>query len=757
MLQYKWNSTTIKTNIQANSMIELFNKINPKIGAFDTETTGLHIIKDKPFLFQFGFLDTNHKIGYTYAVDLEKQPKLATAVIKVWNKLAANLDIYLGHNVGFDLNMLQNINLEYSAPNISDTMAWIRHAHDALTLANGGPPLALKDYASRYITAEAKNHEQELARERTDIAKIYNNKLKDRLKVLGKPPEQYGYKSYTLSVVHDMFKDPIIEAQDLEPNIREIYLKWLKEDIPDWLRPKITALVESDMIPYNKLNREKLTTYAHMDIILTLEVYLQCQKAVESRGTIKGIEYENQLIYPLVRMERVGFPIDKEYLEASRIRLKNYIKEVRKKLYNLAGREFQIGQHSLVKDLLLNDFDLDVPSTGNDVLGDVVAQLKVTKPDHSAIEFIDLIQELRTLEKWYSAYILRFQKSLNNCDRIYPTINSVGTVSGRCTSDWQQMPKEAIVDCNGNELFHPRKIVKCKLVSIDFSQVELRVQALYTILVGDPDLHMLRAYSPYKCKRIVDDGSIGCGLNQYHFEEYDYKNPKHVNNWNQKDKDGNSIWLHDEDNTPWEPVDLHGKTTEMATGLTPKDPEFKKLRTLIGKKVNFAKNYGAQRGKIRTMFPDKTEEEIDRINGAYYAAFPGVKTYHNYCYARADNYDYTENLFGIKYYGLSGHKLINTLVQGSAAYYLKEKIIAIDKYIRDKHLKTQLMFQIHDELLFIVPPEEADEVYNFKAIMENTDGWYVPIVAEVDASNTTWAEKKPMKDVKQIEQVLKGE
>jgi DNA polymerase I-like protein with 3'-5' exonuclease and polymerase domains len=65
------------------------------------------------------------------------------------------------------------------------------------------------------------------------------------------------------------------------------------------------------------------------------------------------------------------------------------------------------------------------------------------------------------------------------------------------------------------------------------------------------------------------------------------------------------------------------------------------------------------------------------------------------------------------------------------------------------------MFQIHDELLFIVPPEEAEEIYKIKAIMEDTHGWYIPIVAEVDASNTTWAEKKPMDNIEQIKEVLK--
>ena len=745
MYQYKWISTTITTNVQANAMLQLVKGVAPKVGAFDTETTGLHITQDKPFLFQFGFLDEAHRTGYTYAVDLEKQPELAKQVIKAWHTVAKQLDIYLGHNVGYDLHMLQNIGLPYEEPNISDTMAWIRHAHDALTPANGGPPLSLKDYSARYISADAKFHEQTLARERTEIAKMYNNRLKERLKVLGIPPEKYGYKSYTLSVIHEMFKDPIIEAEDLAPDVKEIYLQWFNEDLPEYLQNKVTALVESDMIPYNLLNRETLTTYAHMDIQLTLEVYLKTKVAVEARQGMRGIQVENDLIYPLVRMERVGFPIDKEYLEESRLRLKEYIKVVRQKLYDMAGTEFQIGQHAMVKSLLANDFNLEVESTGSDVLGDRVAQLKISEPNHPAIAFIDLIQELRTLEKWYSAYILRFQKSLSNCDRIYPTINSVGTVSGRCTSDWQQMPKDAILDCDGNELFSPRKIVRCKLVSIDFSQVELRVQALYTILVQDPDLNMLRAYSPYKCYKMVGDKRV----------EYDYANPIHVGLWDERDTEGHSVWRHIEDDQPWEAVDLHGKTTEMATGLTKADPEFKSLRSKIGKRVNFAKNYGAQRGKIRTMFPDKTEEEITRINDAYYNAFPGVKTYHSYCYERAANYDHTTNLFGVSYWGLSGHKLINTLVQGSAAYYLKEKILAIDKYIRDKNLKSKLMFQIHDELLFIVPPEEVQEVFAFKAIMEDTHGWYIPIIAEIDASNTTWAEKQPMDNIDQIKEILK--
>ena len=56
MIQCLWKHITIKTQEQVSKLITLLKTVKPEIGAFDTETTGLHIINDKPFLFQFGFL-----------------------------------------------------------------------------------------------------------------------------------------------------------------------------------------------------------------------------------------------------------------------------------------------------------------------------------------------------------------------------------------------------------------------------------------------------------------------------------------------------------------------------------------------------------------------------------------------------------------------------------------------------------------------------------------------------------------------------
>jgi DNA polymerase-1 len=227
MLQAKWTSVTITTNQQANDMVALFKKLQPEIGGHDTETTGLHIINDKPFVYQFGFLNPNNKEGYTYLVDIERQPILAYMVIQIWQtKLAPTLKIYFGHNIKYDLHMDTNAGQPYLIENLSDTMFYIRYAHDALTPKNGGPPLKLKDYAAQYIDYKAKQHERLLDSEKSQIAKELNMHLKLRLKNKV-PPIEYGARTYTLAVLEEIFKDPVSDYTDLPQDIQGIYLDWL--------------------------------------------------------------------------------------------------------------------------------------------------------------------------------------------------------------------------------------------------------------------------------------------------------------------------------------------------------------------------------------------------------------------------------------------------------------------------------------------------------------------------------------------------
>ena len=239
-MKYQWHKITLINNTQVQNLITLLRKIKPTVGAFDTETTGLHIINDKPFLFQFGFLVPDKPEGYTFAVDIERQPEFAKNVIKIWHSYAKHLKIYLGHNVKFDLHMLQNLGLPYTTENLSDTQFYIRYAHDALHPEEGGPPLGLKEYASRYIDINAKTHEKLLGTEKTEQVKAYHNALRRRLASC-KIPEGYKdkYKSFTIALINDLFKDPILDIEDLPEDIQHAYTEWKINDLPLYLQYRV--------------------------------------------------------------------------------------------------------------------------------------------------------------------------------------------------------------------------------------------------------------------------------------------------------------------------------------------------------------------------------------------------------------------------------------------------------------------------------------------------------------------------------------
>ena len=735
MLKYQWTNLTISSRSDFKQLKNIVNDIQPEYGAVDTETDGLHIKESRPFLVQFGFLDMPRLKGYTFAIDLENV-SFADEVLTYWESVAHNLKLYMGHNIKFDLHMLANIGHEYTDSNLTDTMFYIRYGHDALHPEEGGPPLGLKEYATRYITRDAKLHENKLIREKAQLTKDYNLRLKNMLNRSGaKVPD--GAKSFTLKVIDDLFKDCIFDITDLPEDMRTVYIDWI-HTLPLYLQHKVQSLVKSDMIRYNDLNRENLITYAHYDIVYTLEIWASLQHIIHNRDQQVAIDIENKCILPWYEMERTGFHADIEYLEDCRIKMKNYIKKQRKEFYELAGYELAVGQHATIKKILKEKFSIELEKTNDESLA--LLKNSVGKED-PVYRFISLLQELRTLEKWYSVYIVRFQKDLQHTDTLYTSINQVGTVSGRITSDFQQFPKKGIKDEMGNDLFHPRKVIKTNtaIVYLDYSQIELRFQALYTLLLGKPDKNMCRAYMPWSCYRIENGEKIYFRTNH----------PQDIKTYK------NYTWYHCEDDEKWEPVDVHGATTLAAfPGLKKTDPEYHDLR-YIGKRVNFAKNYGAELTRIKQMFPDKTDEECKRINEAYYKAFPGIKNYHQYCIRRAAEYSNTENLFHVRYYNVSGHKLKNMLIQGSAAFFLKWKIIMLYEYCKRNNIKTRFQMQIHDELSWEYDPADPPEIFFiFKEIMEDWQAAAIPIIADMEITTSTWADKVEVETLEELKKEI---
>ncbi len=689
---------------------------------FDTETTGLNPVRSMPFLYQCGWYSEEKSKGITIILELDKiQPNVSRLFIKAWQNLTAKAPVYLGHHIVFDMHMMSNfgtpLNPEVNT-NITDTQFYIRASSDAVQVDKGGEPLGLKDWATRHITKDAKDFEKELKQERTKIAQAYNKQLQVAT----------GWKKRAFD---DFFKDKLNEACDLPPEIQDAYARW-HDSLPAYLQPLVSSTVESDMIRYDTLNRDNVKKYGHLDVVYTLLCYRLCCPVVKVRQNEELICRESEQLYYLRDMEREGFDVDAQYILDCKAKMRAYILRRRKDLDLLAGQHVDVGQHALIKTILKEQFCMDVESTGQEQLEQLVSDLKRDNEHEDCIEFIETLLELRTLQKWYSTYIRRFEIEIKDGPKIYTSINQVGAVSGRVTCDFQQFPKGGIVTIDGEELFHPRKMIIVTeeypaIVYLDYSQVELRLQALYTYLLGEADLNLCRAYMPYKCHR--QDGT-----------------PYNPETDGKLAYDGG--WYLDESNEPWTPTDVHGATTKHAFDITEDDPRFHDLR-YVGKRVNFAKNYGASLTRISQMFPEYSIEQCKKIDEAYYKAFPGVKKYHEACFQWA-NLPYMDNLYGIKYYGVSGHNLRNTLVQGSAAYFLKDRIVAVNKYLHEHKCKSKWIMQIHDELQFKWSREDDPKIFfDIKEIMQDSES-QVPIIADMEVTTTNWKNKVEVENYEQL-------
>lgn len=728
MLRFEWVFKEVDSVEDIFDMAALWNQSNPSAAAFDTETTGLHIIHDKPFLYQCGWVDEETDKGQVFIFDISTHSEyIVNLFFNVWHNCVKNAKHFLGHNIKFDLHMVANIGYPYTGDNVDDTTFYIRLGNNAVQQKDGGVPMKLKDYAAQFITSKAKMHEKILKEERATQAAQYNSILISRL-------NRVGVQRWSKKRLDEVFvKDAVADYTVLSYEEQQAYLDWRSCDLPIYLQ-HVHKIVEPDDISYAKLNRKNVKLYAGFDIVYTLEIFYSLKDIVETRGNTQAILYERRIIRPLYDMERVGFKIDVAYMQQAEQSVKNYIIECRSKLELLIGQQLRVGQHAKLKEVIEKKLNAPINSTCKEDLIQIRVQLIREHRADEVVQIIGLINELRTLEKWYSTYIIRFIKALHKEDRIYTQINQVGTVSGRVTSDFQQFPKKGIQTSEGVHLFSPRKAVIVSggdydgIVYLDYSQIELRFQALYTILVGHPDLNLCRAYMPYKC----------CTQQGVYF---DPRNTEHIK------QAYTTEWFKEEDGKPWTPTDVHGATTEKAFDITPEDPSFHDLR-YVGKRVNFAKNYGAKYNKIYEMFPEFDEERVHKIDDAYYAAFPGVKRYHEYCYELAKAQAYATNLFGVKYWGVTGHKLINMLVQGSAAYFLKWKIYEIWKYSKDNDVKSKFQMNIHDELSWEKHKDDTEIFTIFQNIMQDWADGPVPIVADMELTASTWEAKEEVKYVK---------
>ena len=671
---------------EAISLLAFDTETNTKIDMSKRDASNIDIMHDKPFLLQFGF-------GHTvYLVDFRVSGIHTDTALEVFDELRKRATLCLAHNIKFDINMLYNIGYGANFTNACDTMSIARLALESKSEREGGYSMGLKPLAARLLGTSYADAGREID---AALRTLWEQKLKE-LALLLKP-----YK-ISRRQINDTLKDVTGSMDEYTEEVQEIWYRWN-------IRSRVS---------YADVDPEVMWRYGATDVILVLELANMLLPIVRDKNQMDVLKREIALVMPLVRMERTGYTVDKQYLIRCKSALVFEINQIKEQNFRIAGEWIKPNQHLAIKDMLLRKFGYDLESTDKNKMH-ILIQTDKPMPDE-AKKYLENVIYLRTLEKWIATYLNPMLYKLNSSGdtKVYTMYNPNGAVSGRFTSNFQQFPKNGIYSKLGDfELFHPRRMFTvgkdfAELAYIDYSQVELRLQAEYTHYVthGYGDVNMLRAYLPFKCTKSGDD------------------------------------WIEDDTGEVWKGVDLHTQSTCNAfPDVDVNSPEFKKLR-YVGKRVNFALIYGASLRKVQEAVADADPEVVAKLYHGFHDRFKGVAAYGNWVSSQWINSPdgHVTNLLGRRYYikdTKDVYKLNNYLIQGSAADMIKLAIIKIDNMLLKGGYKTRLQGCIHDELCVCVAEGEHDVLYKIKHIMENTIKTFVPIVAEIEVTNTTWADK----------------
>ena len=393
--------------------------------------------------------------------------------------------------------------------------------------------------------------------------------------------------------------------------------------------------------------------------------------------------YENldlPLVPVLLRMEEVGVRVDSDLLREQSSRLAVQIDDLAEKVYASSGHRFNINSPKQLGDVLFNKMDLPKPlkygkgkvvSTAQDVLEELAVNHEIAA----------WVLEHRQLMKLKGTYLDALPLLADTNGRIHSTFNQVGTATGRLSStnpNLQNIPirtavgreiRAAFIAAPGN-----------KLMSADYSQIELRLMAHFS---QDPLL--LDAYRTGK--------------------------------------------------------DIH---TLTAAEVFEVDPETMDKETRArAKAVNFGIVYGISPFGLAAQLNIDQKTARDYIE-RYFDRYKGVAAFIERTLEEVRRTQSVRTAFGRNrpipdiqsrnpnQRGFAERTAVNTPLQGTAADLIKLAMLKIDEEIRRRKLQSRMTLQVHDELLFDVVPEEADEMQELvKREMESAATFSIPIVADI--------------------------
>ena len=400
---------------------------------------------------------------------------------------------------------------------------------------------------------------------------------------------------------------------------------------------------------------------------------------------------EMPLVDVLLAMEREGVRIDTDYLSLYSAKLQEEKEEIEKKIYDCAGEVFNISSPKQLGEVLFEKMKIvdKAPKTATkqySTAEDVLLKMVDKHP------IVPLILEYRSLSKLISTYLDALPKLISpDTNRLHTSFNQTVTATGRLSSNNPNLQNIPIRTERGREIrkaFVPRNS-DYVLLAADYSQIELRIIAALS-----KDKQMVEAFS----------------------QKYD----------------------------------IHTSTAARIYKVPMDEVTADQRRN--AKSVNFGIVYGISAFGLSEQLNIPRKEAAALIE-EYFAQYPDIKHYieTNIEFARKNGF--AQTLLGRRRYlpdinsrnaslkNFAERNSVNMPIQGTSADMIKIAMINVYKQLEERHLKSKMILQVHDELVFDVYKPELDEVMDMiKQTMINAlplDG--VPIEVGVDVGEN-WLE-----------------
>jgi len=414
---------------------------------------------------------------------------------------------------------------------------------------------------------------------------------------------------------------------------------------------------------------------------------------IEAAMDAQGLSSLNEtievpLIAVLARMEAIGIGVDVAELTRLRDHLSSEVERLRGLVHDAAGEEFNVNSTKQLREILFERLELTPQKKTKTGYSTDAASLEKLRGEHPIIEHL---LEYREVEKLRSTYGEGLLAEVGEGDRIRATFNQTVARTGRLSSDapnLHNIPVRSEMGRTFRKAFIPTE--GFTFLVADYNQIELRCIA-----------HLAE-----------DPGLIGA------FEAGD---------------------------------DIHNATASRVFEVEPGDVTIEQRSK--AKMVSYGLAYGMEAYGLAQRLGIPVDEAA-QILKAYFEAFPAVRTYMDNTVAEARQRGYTETLFGrrrkIPELASSNYRIrqagerqaMNAGIQGLAADIFKVALVNLDRELRNQGTKSQLILQVHDEVILEVSPDERDAMGKLTTeVMRDAFDLRVPLEVNL-AFGPSWADAK---------------